>query len=542
MNRRDFLATMAASALAAGCGQRAAALPPLPPGNLLGADFSLGHRLREGGIPAPTEVRRIPVLIIGGGVSGLSAGWRLLKAGFEDFAVLELEAEPGGNARYGQNAVSAYPWGAHYLPLPGKEARAVRALLSDLGVLLGDPSADKPRYDERYLSFVPQERIYRDGLWQDGIVPQTSATARDRDQLRRFQELMAGFKRRRSTLGARAFAIPMAYSASEAELLALDLVSFRDYLLSQGLDSPLVHWYADYACRDDYGAHSSQVSAWAGIHYFACRDGETDHAAADVVLTAPEGNGWLVRGMAGLLGKRVVTGALAWRVEEGARGVTADVYLAQEKRSVRYQAEHAVWAGPTYPLPHVLSGAASQQVAAARTFQHAPWMVANLTLREPPAQGAGASLAWDNVMYDSPSLGYVVATHQRLRFHPGPTVFTFYHALCDFSPADGRNYLLSASREQWAEWILGELSRAHRDIRQLVTQLDVFRWGHAMVRPVPGFLFGPARRLLAEHRGRLRFAHADTSGLSLFEEAQYRGVKAAEDILSSLSVSFNRLV
>jgi phytoene dehydrogenase-like protein len=69
-------------------------------------------------------------LIVGGGVAGLSAAWRFLRAGFEDFVLLELEPEPGGTARSGEaHGVVPYPWGAHYLPAPRKENRALVALL-----------------------------------------------------------------------------------------------------------------------------------------------------------------------------------------------------------------------------------------------------------------------------------------------------------------------------------------------------------------------------------------------------------------------------
>jgi hypothetical protein len=34
----------------------------------------------------------------------------------------------------------------------------------------------------------------------------------------------------------------------------------------------------------------------------------------------------------------------------------------------------------------------------------------------------------------------------------------------------------------------------------------------------------------------VHFAHSDASGLSLFEEAQYRGVAAAERVLAALGV------
>jgi hypothetical protein len=39
---------------------------------------------------------------------------------------------------------------------------------------------------------------------------------------------------------------------------------------------------------------------------------------------------------------------------------------------------------------------------------------------------------------------------------------------------------------------------------------------------------------VTQRRGRLHFAHADASGLSLFEEANDRGVAAAEAVLAAI--------
>ena len=75
--------------------------PPLPAGEILGAADALGHRLQAMNFPEPTETLKTPVVIVGGGIAGLSAGWKLLKAGFTDFVILELESEVGGNARSG---------------------------------------------------------------------------------------------------------------------------------------------------------------------------------------------------------------------------------------------------------------------------------------------------------------------------------------------------------------------------------------------------------------------------------------------------------
>ena len=94
MRRRDFLAGVSATGLLAACGSKAA--PPLPPGTLSGASDTLGHRLRKHEFPAPTETRRTTVAIVGAGIGGLSAAWKLARSGLDDFLLLELESEAGG--------------------------------------------------------------------------------------------------------------------------------------------------------------------------------------------------------------------------------------------------------------------------------------------------------------------------------------------------------------------------------------------------------------------------------------------------------------
>ncbi len=527
-SRREFLATVGAAALA-GCVP--AGKTPLPPGDLLGMNFASGHRLRDTVLPSPSATKRIGVLIVGGGISGLSAGWWLARRGYDDFTVLEMDDVPGGNSRGGQSPTTAYPWGAHYLPLPGSEAVLVRELLAELGVLQGDPSAPRPTYDERYLCATPQERVYRDGLWEEGLLPHRGLNAGERAQQQDFQARMDELKRLRGRDGRRVFALPMALSSADAEWRALDRLSFRQWLLDNGFTAPTLHWLANYACRDDYGCDYAQTSAWAGLHYFACRNGEAGNAASDTVLTAADGNGWLVRGLAKAVGERLACGAAVVRIEEGKAGVSADVLTGE--RMVRYEARQLIWAAPAFVLPHAWPAMPGELRAAARAGDYAPWLTANLHLSSWPEERYGAPPAWDNVFYDSPGLGYVTASHQLMRRHQAGTVFTYYRALNDVTPAEGRRLLLEMPREAWAEGILVELERVHPDIRRLATRLDVFRNAHAMRRPVPGALFDGQRERLANFRHpRISLAHADLSGFSLFEEAQYRGVAAARRVLA----------
>jgi hypothetical protein len=471
-------------------------------------------------------------------MAGLSAGWKLKKAGFREFEILELEPECGGNSRFGENQTTAYPWGAHYVPLPTPESKAVRELFAELGIIQGHSPTGEPLYEEKYLCFSPQERLYRYGRWQEGLLPLLAVPKKDLEQYSRFRDLVAGYRTRRGRDGRKAFTIPMEFSSRDREFLELDRMSMRDFLSSKRLDSVPLHWYVNYACRDDYGTEYSEVSAWAGIHYFASRGSEGEAEIENsTVLTWPEGNGWLVKRLRSQLDEHIRPNSLAFHLEPGQRSVSVDYFDVRSQKSTRVEAEHVVVACPRQFARHLLSNTreAAQGVEA---FEYAPWMVANLSLKEFPTERAGVPLAWDNVLYDSPSLGYVVATHQSLRTHLRETVFTYYYPLTASPVREERTRLLETDWRAWSQFILNDLRKPHPEVGHLVNRLDIFRWGHAMVRPKTGFLWGTAREQAAKPIGRICFAHSDLSGFSIFEEAQYRGVSAAEQVLTAMRISF----
>jgi len=274
------------------------------------------------------------------------------------------------------------------------------------------------------------------------------------------------------------------------------------------------------------------VSAWAGLHYFAARGDDTG------VITWPEGNGWLVRRLREPLAEHVHPNCLVYSIQNRERHVVVDVFDAMEQVSTRIFAEHVIFAAPKQTLRYIADARSAAPAKLLDEFQYAPWMVANLTLEEFPSQRTGAPICWDNVIYGSESLGYVVATHQSLRTHLESTVLTYYQPLAGSAPDRERRRLLDTPWAAWVEAIFADLSRPHPEIRSLVSRVDVFRWGHAMVRPRPGFLWGEARRQAALPVGNVHFAHSDLSGFSIFEEAQYRGIAAAEQILDKLRVPY----
>ena len=136
MNRRHFIEAVAAlgslSGIAASCGNKG----PIP-GTIVGSAAHVGHLLRDNNFREPVGIIEKDVVIIGGGVSGLSAARALQQSGIPDFALLELEQHVGGNAASGSNAVSAFPWGAHYVPIPNNTLTDYLEFLKDCGVITG---------------------------------------------------------------------------------------------------------------------------------------------------------------------------------------------------------------------------------------------------------------------------------------------------------------------------------------------------------------------------------------------------------------------
>lgn len=560
VSRRQILqaaAALAGTGLLAACEPSARELQ----GGFTGIGMDRGHALRDrlkrgdASALAPAVEHRTRVVIAGGGIAGLSAARALRLAGVEDFALVELEDQAGGNSRGTAVNGIACPMGAHYLPVPGDDAREVQDFLEELG--LRRRAAGRWQYDEMALCHSPQERLFFNGHWQEGLLPLQGVSQRTLQQYRQFSALVAQASRD-APFTMPAMKAWMHGRGLPASHLALDAQTMDAWLAANGLDDPQLRWYLDYSCRDDYGAGLSRVSAWAAIAYFASRhgfhapgeDGGGDDADRDAVLTWPEGNGWLSRQLAVPLarGGQLRVGGSVLRIAQARHGVEVDVHNAASDRIERWIAERCVVALPVFVAARVVRDAPQFLRDAAGRLQWAPWLVANIHIDAPLADRAGAAPAWDNVLFGDAvtgGLGYVDAGHQSLDPRPAPTVLSYYQALGDLR--DGRRLLSEQPWRYWADPILASLSDAHPDLAQRATRIEITRYGHAMSIPVPGdqaFLgrlgahaHGEGRKaaLLNGERvaltptpseGRLLFAHADWSGYSVFEEAFTRGFAA----------------
>jgi protoporphyrinogen oxidase len=531
MTRRELLAAFLGLPFAVSAC-RNEATPSFPEGEIVGQSAGLGHILREQRsfeVP-PDNWQRVNTVIVGGGVAGLSAAWRLRREGFHDFVLLELEKQTGGTARSGVGEPVPYPWGAHYLPVPFQENTELISLLDEMSLTDGRDQEGSVVVREQYLCREPEERVFYKGRWYEGLYLNVGASEQDKADYAEFQRQIDYWVNWRDGKGRRAFVVPIANCSDDAEVTSLDRISFADWLRNLGLTSERLVWYCDYATRDDYGLKLEQTSAWAGLFYF-CSRVRRSGVESQPFITFPEGNGRFVNHLAGMINDKILGSHVVVSLVPSEVGV--DVVCLAGSELQGFHAQNVIYASPIFSAPYVIRGFVEDPPFAANDFQHNAWFVANLFLKDRPKARFAKDfpLSWDNVFYESRSLGYVTATHQK-EIDYGPTVLTYYYPMC--AEPNGRTTLFNYDWRQLADVCLSDIARAHPDIYDLTSRVDVMRWGHAMVSPRTNFIWSGIREKAERSYRNIHFAHTDVSGIALFEEAFYHGLRAAGEILKKI--------
>jgi hypothetical protein len=507
-------------------------------GKIMGASAAAGHKLRGDHAlfaQPPARTHHCEYVIVGGGVAGLSAARRLKAGGVESFCVLELEEKAGGNASSGHNGICANPWGAHYLPLPNPDQAALLAFLRECGAVTGFDADGVPVYNDYYLCFDPRNACTSTATGRTASSPTFGVPEADQLQIRTFLERMQTFRTARGTDGKYAFNLPVDASSADAQYRALDRITMLDYLRSQGLSSPYLVWYVDYCCRDDYGTTVRDTSAWAGHPLLRraagrgrqCRRQHRTHLAGGQRV-AGDATG-PARGRQNQ--NRLPRLRRHARRRSGARGLpgrTERQHRAGDGRQVPRGGAAVRGGAAAEGRPGPDRGTAfSIHLLAVDGGQPDPFAL-------PRPAGQPAELGQRGVRRRLAGLRQ--RPHQHLRSHPGPgpQVVTCYLPLSHTDPVTARTEALARTHAEWVALITADLAGAHPDLGKYLQRVDVWLWGHGMVRPVPGFVWSEARRQAAAPvAGRVFFAHSDLSGISLFEEAFYHGNRAAEEAMGT---------
>lgn len=499
---------------------------------LSGTNHILGHRLRTKDFPKISRTIEIPYLIIGGGISGLSAGRQFKKLGIEDFLILELEKNAGGNSRNGENKYSKYPLGAHYLPLPNIHDKELIQFLKESKIIT-DFKENFPVFDEEQLTFMPQERLFIKNTWQESLVPKYGIPKTSEKEFSRFFELMIDFRTKKGNDEKFIFDIPISNSSQDGSFNFLDKITMKEWLLEQKFSSEELFEYVNYCCRDDFGLGIEFVSSWAGIHYFASRKHNSTKDKTENVLTWPEGNSRLATHLKTFSKDKILTNHLVYETKIIGNKVNVKVFDDSKKESFEIISDKVIFATPQFINGYLLP----ERTEISKHFHYAPWLLATLTVDD-LTDNFSFPLCWDNVIYGAKGLGYIFNQHQDLGQIQEKKVITYYYSFSSEDLKKSRKELLSKPESYWKELIINDLKIAHPDIENLIQEIDIQRIGHGMISPIQGFIFGDERKQASKSiENKIYFAHSDLAGISIFEEAFHQGINAVNQLLDETTLA-----
>lgn len=503
MNRRTFI-RLSSLALAGILTQSCDSTSEKPNSQLydisINSDMRAGHLLLDSAAFPAGHTFSTDYLVVGGGISGLSAACQLRD---RDFVLCELSAKLGGTSSSESYAGEVFSQGAHYdLAYPNYYGGETLNFLEELGVIRYESLVDSWNFvDRQYLIDIQREgqTLTAEGMREDILEP---------SQLRNeFLELLLPYlgEMRQPTRIIR------------EELWTLDDISFLDFLKRDLRLNSSFEQGVDYQMRDDYGADAATVSALAGIHYYTCRPYYTQSVE---LFSPPEGNAYFVDRMAASLpGDRIKASHLVKSVQKSESGFEVLVVNIENSRIDRYLAKKVIYAGGKHALKYVFP-------ADARLFQdniYAPWLVLNIVLKDDLQSEA----FWQNELLgqDSTYMGFVDSASQ---FRARDTrVFTAYYCF----PPDQRPYLANIRRHD--QKITRETVKTinqffDKDVGPLVEKVFIKVLGHAMPIPKTHYLFRDKNPHRSEPN--LVYAGVDNSRLPLLFEALDSGIQAVKEL------------
>jgi monoamine oxidase len=500
--RRDFLKFVVAGSVAAGCpvNHSLLAVETGPKPQLDGDHFAICHEVRDGqqfDKPAPSSHH--DVVIVGGGVSGLSAAY-LLRG--RDFLLLEKEPHWGGNAYLEEYQGQGFATGSAFDEKDSASEKLAREIgLIELPINSGDPTIVAGKW-------VPD-------TWRDGL-----------DQLPYSDAVRDSFKKFRAEMKA---------MDPDKNAQQLDSVPLSNYL--KGHAPELKQWWDAYGLSN-WGAKSEDASALV-----AAGDLQDMTADEDVRRTLPGGNGALSRQLANTLrakyGEQMIDDATIVSVDPQKTGVNITYMQAGSSSPGRGEmqlrtvaAKYVIMATPKFITARLIAGLPDAQHEAMMSFRYCPYPVINMIFDKPIYNRAYDTWCPGNAFTD-----FIVADWV-LQKQPGyvqkNNILTFYTPISELH----RDRLLTVEGcQRIAEKVLQDFQKLQPEFSGAAPiEVHMYRRGHPMFLPTPG-IFTKVIPVANRPFGRIAFANTDSIGpvsdISGAVEAARRAVEWTEKQLGA---------
>jgi hypothetical protein len=564
------LRALAVAASGEVCGDAVGLDPRALRGGNLPSSFLVAHWLRDqrlsfqkesvtlargcdddaGTFPIIEHGETYDVVIIGGGLAGLSAAFHLLKER-PAARLLIVEAGPtlGGNA--GRDEAPPLPGPAStagaYCATPGSDW--LRDAYSEIGVdwdaqVIEDP-VDSFYFDEHAPGVTPDHRGWNLDTFDSGLsrIPCSAKMVADLQSAR--EAILA--------LGEDGVTDPA--DDSDPRHDDLSTRSFAAHLEQELHCDPAVSEFFTAYTLTAFGGTASQVDAHSVIAFLA------SEFQSRGIFTFPGGTSELARRFQHWLLRdesrppRIELDAMALRVEPVGTRAGASVVYVRDRGFRRVFATRIVIAAPAQVARHLVDHVsdAARREAWSR-FHAAPIAVANVVIRRAAPLlelGLGYSQSWWG---GRRFVNYTVADWigPRRADPDRETTLTFYGG-CAAEPGalgEARMALLQTPFSDYENSLREDLARLMRgadfDFDRDVRALYLYRWGHSMLRPPPGWLFGTARgpdgrltresaprRIACAPLGPIDFAGQHVLGAPSVESALASGRRAAQRTLAS---------
>jgi protoporphyrinogen oxidase len=467
-NRRDFIKFVVAGAVASGCPVDAAlfAAPAEIAPAIEGEDNKICHQVRDGKVfTRPPVSASHDVVIVGGGMSGLTASYLLQN---RDFLLLEKEPHFGGNAYLMEFEGQAYATGSAF-----GDNEVVVAFAKEVGL--------EPLPVNNFDPTIVNGEFVAD-TWGAGI-----------DKLPYPPAVKEAFTRLRQ------------------EWLAIDLEKRREELsnvpltdLLKGYPPEIRLWWDGFGASS-WGSRTEDSPAAVGVAEMRWMAGPN---RKDDRVTWPGGLGALSKHLVEKLqpkhADRMQTGATIVAVSNEKNAVHVTYMQGTELKTV--SAKAVIMATPKFITRRIVEGIPEKQDDAMQQMRYIPYALVNLIFdKEIYRKG------YDNWCPGNSFTDFIVADwviRNQAGYKPKYNILSCYTPLRE----EQRKVLLNEqSALKLAGDVLKDFQKLLPDTKVDPIEVHLYRRGHPMYMTTPG-LYTKVQPLLRAPVERIFFANTDSEG------------------------------